>query len=87
MQIVHDVRSGHYSCKVCYYAETNNIPSIHTKTKHGYNDKKSLQHHKEDSRKGDFVNLTEPDKQELEIDFSDEEIKSISKWRFKKKLN
>ena len=42
---------------------------------------------KEDSRKGDFVNLTEPDKQELEIDFSDEEIKSISKWRFKKKLN
>ena len=37
---------------------------------------------KEDSRKGDFVNLTENDKQELEIDFSDEEIKSMSKWRF-----
>ena len=37
---------------------------------------------KEDSRKGDSVNLTENDRQELEIDFSDEEIKSMSKWRF-----
>ena len=40
---------------------------------------------KEDSRKGDFVNLTETDKQELEMDFLDEEIEIMSKWRVKKK--
>ena len=41
---------------------------------------------KEDSRKGDFVNPTENDKQEPEIDFSDEEIKRMSKWRLKKEV-
>ena len=41
---------------------------------------------KGDSRKGDFVNLTETDKKELEIVFSDEEIISMSKWKFRKEV-
>ena len=40
----------------------------------------------EDSRKGDFVYLTNHDKIELEIDLSNEEISSISKWSWKKYL-
>ena len=34
---------------------------------------------KEDSRKGDFVSLTNGDREELEIEFLDEDIEEISK--------
>ena len=40
----------------------------------------------EESRKGDFVYLTNCDREELEIDLSNEEIASISKWSWKKYL-
>ena len=39
---------------------------------------------KAESRKGDFVFLTNNDRTELEINISDEEIQNMSKWSFKK---
>ena len=69
MQIVHDIQSRHYSSKICYHTETIIVPSIHIKTKHGYNDKTILWHYKEDSSKRDFVKLTENDIQELKNRF------------------
>jgi hypothetical protein len=41
---------------------------------------------KEDSRKGDFVQLTNTDRKDLEIELNDMEIKSMSKWSWKKLL-
>ena len=41
---------------------------------------------KEDSRKGDFVQLTNTDRKDLEIELNDMEIKSMSKWSRKKLL-
>ena len=38
---------------------------------------------KNDSRKGDFVHLTDKDKTSLEIDMTDAEIKVLSKWQWK----
>ena len=38
---------------------------------------------KNDSRKGDFVNLTDRDKSSLKINMTDGEIKVLSKWKWK----
>ena len=38
---------------------------------------------KKNSRQGDFVHLTNKDKKDLDITMMDEEIKSMSKWRWK----
>ena len=40
----------------------------------------------EDSRKGDFIDLTNKDKLDLNIDLTNIEIESISKWSWKKYL-
>ena len=39
---------------------------------------------KGDTRKGDFISLTNSDRNELNIDISDEDISLISKWSWKK---
>ena len=39
---------------------------------------------KEDHRKGDFVHLTDIDRQYLEIELSDEDIQNIPKMTWKK---
>ena len=41
---------------------------------------------KTDSRKGDFIFLTNNDKKVLEIQLTDEEIQYMSKWSFRKYL-
>ena len=42
---------------------------------------------KEDSRRGDFVDLTTKDKVDLEIDLTNDEIESMSQWMWKRFLN
>ena len=42
---------------------------------------------KEDSRRGDFVHLKTKDKVDLEMDLSNDEIKSMSQWMWKRFLN
>ena len=41
----------------------------------------------EDSKKGDFVNLTNKDRTELEIDLSNEEIEGMSQYMWKRYIN
>ena len=46
-----------------------------------------FQEQQKDSRKGDFVNLTSRDREELEIILSNEEIEVMSQWMWKKITN
>ena len=46
-----------------------------------------FQAQQEDSRKGDFVYLTSKDREELEIDLSNEDIEGMSQWMWKKLVN
>ena len=75
--------TGNYTCEIC--GETKSLNFLHYILNESMDSivKQVYTALKEDSRKGDFVSLVNSDKEDFEIDCTDEEIKTMSRHTWK----
>ena len=84
MQILHDARTWIDSLKICFDAQHLQFLHYLLKQEEETMLSKVFRLLHTDSRKGDFVDLSNRDKTELEIFMTNDEIEAMSRWQWQK---